>query len=90
MATPVWKTKFGSVEVAAWERQSEKYGNQISFSMSKSYKDKKGNWVNQTFYFSSVTEMLNTIQAVQEALAFKFKKSDAEQVEDEPVDDLGV
>ena len=72
---PVWKTKFGTVECAAWERDSEKYGVQLTFSMSKSYKQGE-EWKTQVFYFSNTTEMQCAWLAVNAALIMKFSKTD--------------
>ena len=72
---PVYKTKFGTVEVCGWERDSEKYGVQLTFSMSKSYKQGE-EWKTQVFYFSNTTEMQCALLAINAALTMKFSKAE--------------
>lgn len=89
-SAPIWKTKYGSIEICAWEKETEKYGKSISFSISKSWK-KGEKWETSVFYFNSATELINVIQAAQSALDFKFRKDETTKNEpaNEP-DDGGV
>ena len=72
---PVWKAKFGTVECCAFERETEKYGVQLTFSMSKSYKQNE-EWKTQTFYFSNTTEMQCALLAINAALIMKYSKAE--------------
>ena len=80
-ATPVFKTKFGAVSVVGFERESEKYGTSVSYGLNKSWKDDKGEWQAQNFYFRNATEMLNTIQAIQSALDYHYRKDEVKTEE---------
>lgn len=41
--TPVFSSKYGLVQASAWEQESEK-GKFLTFSFSRSYKDKDDEW----------------------------------------------
>lgn len=75
MSNPVWKTRYGTVEVAAFEKETEKFGKQLSFSINKSYKV-KDEWKRQTIYLNNAADMINVIQVMQAALDFRFSKNE--------------
>lgn len=81
--SPVKEIKFGSVKISVWERQTEKYGTQTSFSLTKPYKDKDDKWQNPTVYLNNATDVLNVIQCCQELLNWKYRKEDNDNSSDE-------
>lgn len=81
MNKPVKEIKFGGVRLSVWERESEKYGTQTNFSLTKPYKDKNDKWQNPTVYLNNTADIINVIQCCQEVLDYKYRK---EIVNDEP------
>lgn len=84
---PVHKVKVGSVEVAIWANESEKYGTSYSFSApTKNYKNKDGDWKKTTNLKSS--EALNAIVCYQKCFEWVYLKD--KPVENEPVSDSPI
>ncbi len=81
MAAPVKKIKVGSVEIAIWENESEKYGKSYSFGApTKSYKDKGDKW--QTTNNLKSGEALNAIVCYQKAFEWVYMESRNEEIKD--------
>ena len=75
MSKPVHEIKYGSIAVAVFERDSEKFGKTQSYALTKSYKKKDSDeWVNQTVYLNNATDIVNVIQVCQELLNYKYRK----------------
>lgn len=73
MAGPVKQFRVGTVSLAVWENEYD--GNVVqSYTLSKSYKDKDGNWKNSNSLKSS--ELIFAITALQLALGDKYIKGD--------------
>ena len=70
---PVKKIKYGGVEICVFERDSEKYGKQQSYSISRNYK-KGEEWVKNVVYLNNTTDVINTIQCCQALLDYKYFK----------------
>ena len=80
MATPIKEIKFGSIKVAVWENTGTGKDGQpfttTSPQLCRSYKDKDGKWVNLSFSLRNTTDVVNTIQCLQEYLDYKYKKDE--------------
>lgn len=75
MAAPVKKIKYGTTEVAVFEKESEKYGKSQSFALTKSYK-KDDTWVNQKVYLNNTADLLNVIQCCESILDWKYSRNE--------------
>jgi hypothetical protein len=89
MSTPVKKIQYGSVSLAVFEKDSEKFGKQQSYAISRNYKDKNDKWVKNVIYLNNTADIVNTIQACQDLLDYKYFK-DAGAVEPKQEDDCPI
>jgi hypothetical protein len=87
MASPIHKVKYGTLELAIWEKESKDYGKQLTFSISKSFQNAKKEWQNQVFYFNNVSELINVVQCAQAGLEFRFLKKPNDAVKTEQNDE---
>lgn len=80
MAAPIREIKYGSIKVAVWENTGTGKDGQafttISPQLCRSYQDKNEEWVNLSFSLRNTTDVVNTIQCLQEYLDYKYKKDD--------------
>lgn len=80
MAMPIHKIKFGGITVNVWENTGKGTDGQsftsTSAQLSKSYQDKDQKWVNVNFSFKNTTEIINTIQALEKFLEWKYQKTE--------------
>lgn len=65
---PLHKVKVGSAQVAIWQHFTEKGNEFLTASLSRSYKDKEGEW--QNGYSFSVEQMESAIDAMTSAKKF--------------------
>jgi hypothetical protein len=85
MAAPVKKIKIGSVEVAIWKNESEKYGVSYSYGPpTKSYKNQKDEW--QTTNNLKSGEALNAILCYQKAYEWVYTEAREEAKKEEQTD----
>jgi hypothetical protein len=78
---PIHKIKYGSISLAVFEntgknKQGESFTS-TSPTLSRSYQDKQGNWVNVNFGMRNSTEVINAIQCLQAYLDYKYRKDEA-------------
>lgn len=75
---PVKKIRYGGISVVVFENEGKnKQGETFtstSPTLSKSYQDKNQKWVNVNFSLRNSTEVINSIQALQAYLEWKYLK----------------
>ena len=73
---PIHSIKYGAIQLAVFERDSEKYGKSQSYALGKSYKDKDGKWQSTTVYLNNISDVVCAIRALEALLDYKYRKDE--------------